>query len=97
MPDNLNNGYLEHFLEQLIDPEDVMLKAAKAVIDDLKQQPGWRVNPKDTQKALIHTYLAWQENPGRPFGTALKTGYLDSTRPAALLFLDWVQRTFQLA
>src|SRR5436190_24268592 len=30
-------------------------------------------------KALIHTWLAWQEKPGRPLGLAITARYFDAT------------------
>lgn len=45
----------------------------------------------------IHTWLAWQEEPGKPFGIALKAGYFDHQSPAADHFVDWFTQTFQFA
>jgi hypothetical protein len=45
-------------------------------------------------KARIHTWLAWQEEPGKPFGQAISARYLDPNLPAANTFATWLQRTF---
>ncbi len=45
----------------------------------------------------MHTWLAWQEEPGKPFGIALKAGYFDHQSPAADHFVDWFMQTFQFA
>ena len=47
-------------------------------------------------KALIHTWLAWQQNPGRPMGTAIKAGYLQHDAPIALAFVAWLRRLFEI-
>lgn len=43
----------------------------------------------------MHAWLAWQEEPGKPFGIALKAGYFDHQSPAADRFVDWFMQTFQ--
>lgn len=97
MPDNLNNGYLEHFLAELADRADDLWKHAESSIETLIAQHFCRFDPETRrQKALLHTWLAWQKEPGRPFGIAMQAGYLNPIAPAASLFLDWMKRTFQL-
>jgi hypothetical protein len=48
----------------------------------------------DQPKALIHTWLAWQSEPGRPFGVAIKAGFLEHARPEADVLVGWLQRLF---
>jgi hypothetical protein len=96
MPDNIGHGYLEHFLEKLIPFDDIMLIEARNTINRLKEEGKWAISDINTQKALIHTYLAWQKEPGKPFGTAIKAGYLDKEQPIAARFLSWMRQTFQL-
>jgi hypothetical protein len=47
-----------------------------------------------TPKAQIHTWLAWQEEPGQPFGIAVTARYLDADAPHAQKLVDWVRRLF---
>ena len=97
MPDNQSNGYLEHFLAELADRSDDLWKHAESSIETLTSQHFCRFDARTRQqKALLHTWLAWQKEPGRPFGVAMQAGYLNPTAPAARLFLDWMKRTFQL-
>ena len=48
----------------------------------------------DREKALVHTWLAWQANPGRPYGTAVAAGFLDHNVPEVDAFVSWLNRLF---
>ena len=63
MPDNTHNGYLEYFIEQLIEKEDDMLALAKSTVEEIMKQKYCRFTDLKKQKALIHSWLAWQEIP----------------------------------
>ena len=45
-------------------------------------------------KAVLHAWLAWQQRPGRPYGTAITARYIGHDSPAALRFVEWFQRVF---
>jgi hypothetical protein len=45
-------------------------------------------------KSLIHTWLAWQDEPGTPFGLAITKRYFDSDGPHVQALLDWLTRLF---
>jgi len=97
MPNNENNGYLEHFLEKLIPKDDDILPFAKEKIKELKRQPFNVLTDIRTQKALIHTWLAWQKEPGHPIGLAVNAGYFNANSPNADAFANWFQKTFELS
>ncbi len=42
----------------------------------------------------MHTWLAWQNKPGRPFGTAITARYLDADVPEATAFVAWLEKLF---
>lgn len=48
------------------------------------------------RKAMIHTWLAWQREPGRPMGLAITKRFLDPEAPSAMEFVAWVRRLFDL-
>lgn len=93
MPDNKTNGILEDFLRSLMPMPNTLFAHAQKSIDDIPvgQRP---FAAKDAPKALIHTWLAWQQEPGKPFGTAIKAGYLDASYPLATDFTDWINQLF---
>lgn len=42
----------------------------------------------------LHTWLAWQERPGIPFGTALEAQVFRHDTEDALRFISWFNRLF---
>jgi hypothetical protein len=47
-------------------------------------------------KANIHTWLAWQEEPGKPIGQAITKKYLDAGAPHALKLIAWLRALYDL-
>jgi len=95
MPDNqINQGYLETFLRFFIPDDDEAWEKARECVANLNDKPFIRANVDHTQKAEIHTYLAWQEEPGKPFGTSITAKYLQADNPQCRLFVDWLIRLF---
>ena len=45
-------------------------------------------------KALIHTFLAWKEPPGRPFGQAINANFFNEKTELLTQFIDWLNRLF---
>ena len=45
-------------------------------------------------KALMHTWLAWQDDPGTPIGLAITKRYFDPETPHATAFVEWLSRLF---
>lgn len=92
MPDNAQAGILEDFLAHLVPAGDNLLPIAKQTVDQLPQPNRFPALRKS--KAVAHTWLAWQEEPGRPFGQAIMARYLDATSPSADEFAEWLSATF---
>jgi len=95
MPNNRDTGALEEFLLALMPDQAPLLAHAEDSIDRIPAGLR-RFSDSSHPKALMHTYLAWQENPGRPYGTAIKSGYLDASAPPALAMVAWLRELFHL-
>ena len=93
MPDNNAPGYLEHFLGNLIRGNDALWPYAKQVLSNLPEQ---KFSEVKTQKALLHSWLAWQKTPGMPFGQAIQAGYFDLNTTSVSDFAKWFSATFKL-
>lgn len=95
MPDNANSGQLENFLEFLIPSEHRRL--AVHVDQSIESIPGEFMffAPNKKAKAKIHTWLAWQRDPGKPLGQAISARYLDADVPQVDVFVAWIKRLFQ--
>ncbi len=97
MPDNRSNGAIETLCAKLIPDEQskVWDYTETAIMTAKNRGATWR-NPEDRDKARIHSYLAWQSEPGTPPGLAIKTRLLDGQASAAKPYIDWVLELFRL-
>lgn len=91
MPDNRNSGILEDFLRFLVPADCRLFTHARTVVANLPER---RFSPLAQPKALIHTWLAWQEDPGRPLGQSITAKFLDAGVPQVDVFVEWLRRLF---
>lgn len=94
MPDNNQNGILEDFMMALAKPDDALMKKSEDVLTDLEAEGIQKYKPVHRSKAKIHTYLAWQDVPGRPMGQAITANILNSDSDTAVKFADWLKELF---
>jgi hypothetical protein len=93
MPDNQLPGELEHFARLLIPPADVLWPRAEISVAEIPLKQ--RFFPShDVMKATLHTWLAWQQEPGKPIGQALTKRFFDADAPQALRLIAWIQALF---
>lgn len=92
MPDNRNPGMLEDFLIELA-PQDG-IEAARNCIANAQNKELTSFKKVHLSKAVIHTYLAWQDEPGRPLGQAVTVQVLQPNTQTAKAFVDWLKRLF---
>lgn len=100
MPDNRQEGErgegtLERFLETLVQDADPLLPHARDATERAKTEHGARYPDRDVKKAVLHAWLAWQEEPGLPYGTAIKARYFRHDSPTADRFVAWFRRVFE--
>jgi len=93
MPDNRLPGMLEDFTALLVPPDDALFIHARSCVRGLPLAYG-RFSQCHLPKADIHTWLAWQEEPGKPLGTAITARFLDASLPPAQAFRRWLVRLF---
>ena len=94
MPDNRGRGAIEEFLLDLIRPGDPLLEhAARAT--ERASALGAAFPETARRKAELRAWLAWQESPGLPYGSAIAADYLDSGHRAADPFVSWFNRLFR--
>ncbi len=66
-------------------PQNYLLVEGK---QDCRFRPTYRI------KAKIHTWLAWQKEPGKPLGQAITATYFNANAPHAQELIDWIRRLF---
>ncbi len=93
MPDNHSPGMLEDFMRQLILPDDKCLAFAEKTLAELEKKNIQRYKEVYRAKALMHTWIAWQDQPGIPLGQST-TRYLTTNTTLCRQFATWLNRLF---
>lgn len=93
MPDNRTPGILEDFLAFLVPPDSPLCAHVRASVEAIPQGER-RFKDPDKPKAIIHTWLAWQKEPGKPLGTAITARFLDPNLPQADGLVAWLKRLY---
>lgn len=95
MPDNGHVGALEEFLERSIPADDALFTHACHAAHEAKSR-GARFSEQNEHKAILYTWLAWQETPGRFYSKAVADRFFDAHSEIALRFLAWFRQLYQL-
>ena len=95
MPDNTLPGMIEDFIKFLVPKDDVLWPLAEDIVQrvietDQKFRSSYR------SKANLHTWLAWQEEPGGPMGQAITKRYLNADETHARQLIAWIRQLFEL-
>ncbi|GBC64024.1 hypothetical protein DENIS_5024 [Desulfonema ishimotonii] len=100
MPDNRIDGAVEDFIRLLIPEGDALLPIAEKKVENLIAGKLNRFSVSHRSKALIHTWLAWQERPGKQLGSAITYRFvrtqaylLDDGRAGC--FVRWLKELFR--
>ena len=96
MPDNRFSGMLEDFLVRLIpeDSRDVYELSVNCVSE--AKRNGASFSDAHRTKAEIHTWLAWQDEPGKQHHQAVHHRVLDPEKPESQPFVNWFRRLFDV-
>jgi hypothetical protein len=93
MPDNILPGMLEDYLCFLVPAGDGLFDRARRCVDEIPAEER-RFAEVHLTKAVIHTWLAWQDDPGTPLGQAITKRYFDADGPHVSQLLAWLTRLF---
>jgi hypothetical protein len=93
MPNNTLPGMLEDFMGYLVPTNDVLWPMAADVVQQVITKDR-RFPLMQLMKAHIHTWLAWQQEPGKPMGQAITKHYLNAAAPQAQQLIDWLRMLF---
>ena len=96
MPDNRMSGALESFLIGLIPQEsEKLFSFAKNCVSGARDI-GAPLKCSQTTKAELHTWLAWQDEPGRQLHEAVNYRMLDAKNSNSASFARWFRQLFEL-
>lgn len=94
MPDNNINGMLEDFIISLASEADPLMQKAESILNELEESQIQQYKSVHRSKAKIHTFLAWQDEPGKPMGTAITAKILNPNSEHAEVFVHWIKQLF---
>jgi hypothetical protein len=95
MPDNKEKGMLEDFIKFLIPENDKLIPHADNTLASIEKENLNKYKTIHRTKALVHTWLAWQENPGTPLGQAITKRYLNTDEETCQRLIDWLSNLFK--
>lgn len=96
MPDNEAAGMVENLCHDLVkDKADALWVHAKASADKAKKL-GAPFSGVHMDKAHIHTWLAWQDEPGLRMGIAIKNKVLNHAHERTKAFAKWFADLYEL-
>src|SRR5216684_5178030 len=95
MPDNTIPGMLEDFIGFLRPVDDLLWPIVdEAVLKVKTLEEERRFRNVHESKARIHTWLAWQKEPGKPMGQAITARYLNADASHAQQLIGWIRKLF---
>ena len=92
MPNNQDSGMLEDFCAELAEPSS--LAFARECVEQASSRGITTFKAVHRSKAVIHTYLAWHDEPGYPLGRAITTQALRPHTDIAVKFTNWLTNLF---
>lgn len=96
MPGGGRRGMLETLLSAEISNLQPKLHAHAESSTRLSKQHGAAFKDADFDKALVHTWLAWQKDPGQAPHIRARGGDFKPSTDGWRLFFEWFTRLFQL-
>ncbi len=95
MPNNNTNGMLEDFISFLVPENDQLMPIAESTLMEIEKCKLNKYSDIHKSKAKIHTWLAWQEEPGKPMGQSITKKYLTIENECCELFIEWIRKLFE--
>lgn len=92
MPDNLSEGMLEDFCHRMV--EEKALQFAEECVSKASEKEYSTFKKPHKSKAVIHTYLSWQDEPGKPLGAAITSKILSVQNELTDNFSDFLNKLY---
>lgn len=95
MPNNDLNGMLEDFMAFLVPSDDNLLPIIKENLNVIEKKQLNKYKSIHKSKAIIHSWLSVQEDPGTPMGLSITKRYLTTEEGICLNFVSWMKGLFK--
>lgn len=92
MPNNQDAGMLEDFIMEMI--PNTCVSAIEQCLGQAHLSACSAYKAVHHTKAVVHTYLAWQDEPGKPIGQAITAQALQPYTSTATQFSTWLNNLF---
>jgi hypothetical protein len=86
---------LEDFISFLIPPEDELLPVVHSTLNYIETRKLNKYSGTHKSKAIIHTWTAWQKDPGTPIGLSITKKYLSTEDVTCRKFAQWLSNLFK--
>lgn len=93
MPNNQDTGMLENFCLTILN-NNLAVDFINECLDTAKTRNFANFRDAHRSKAMIHTYLAWQDKPALPLKYNIKPDKFNPNHPLAITFKDWLLALF---
>lgn len=94
MPNNNLNGMLEDFISFLVPDEDKLLPIVNSTLQNIENQKLNKYSLTHKSKAVIHSWLSLQEDPGTPMGLGITKRYLTTDQETCLKLINWLKTLY---
>lgn len=95
MPNNNQNGMLEDFINFLVPTDDKLLPIVNTTLQNIEEKNLNKYPLKHKSKAIIHSWLSLQENPGTPLGLGITKRFLTTDDETCLKLTSWLTALFK--
>lgn len=92
MPNNQTTGMLEDFINEMIPATHT--EFIEQCLTTARAEGYATYKEVHRAKAIVHTYLAWQDEPGHPIGQSITARVLQPQTSTAYLFTGWLASLF---
>lgn len=99
MPNNEKEGMLEDFLMEMAEQSNYTggIQYAKNCVEKAKENNLTSFKDTHKSKAIVHTYLAWHNEPSFTFGKAIaKKESFNPNTPLTKDFIEWLKNLFEI-
>lgn len=95
MPNNNLNGMLEDFINFLVPPDDALFPIINENLNEIERKQLNKYKLIHKSKAIVHSWLSVQEDPGTPMGLSITKRYLTTDDNTCKKIICWLNDLYK--
>lgn len=95
MPNNNLNGMLEDFINFLVPPDDALFPIINENLNEIERKQLNKYKLIHKSKAIVHSWLSVQEDPGTPMGLSITKRYLTTDDNICKKIIGWLNDLYK--